>query len=327
MQVPDEIRQCVAVLACRRNSGYKINGTVFFVGYPLGGVDGSLAPYAVTARHVIEEINEHGNDGTVYCRMNTRQAGVQFVSIPISRWVFNDDPRVDVAVSFFPIDSSQFAHKVVFVDMFISPEIIASEEVGPGDDVFFPGLFSRYPGEKANIPIIRVGNIAAMPAEPIQTQWGWLQPPYLVEARSIGGLSGSPVFWYRGASRMKSGGVKFGPGPLFSLLGLVHGHYEEKELPWDGSENPLSDVSKSRSVNMGIAMVVPASDIMATLDKPDLKQNREDLRQTVLALKRLQLVVPDAAPARTEDAPGLSTSFSTDTLGGSIQDNGPPMNP
>ena len=94
-----------------------------------------------------------------------------------------------------------------------------------------------------------------MPDEPIETRRGNLLPPYLVEARSIGGLSGSPVFWYRGLGRVKSGGWQFSPsGPLFYLLGLVHGHFAEKEIGWDSNESVL-DVGDTRSINMGIAIV------------------------------------------------------------------------
>jgi hypothetical protein len=34
MQIPDEIRKCVAFLAYKRKDGFKVCGTVFSVGYP-----------------------------------------------------------------------------------------------------------------------------------------------------------------------------------------------------------------------------------------------------------------------------------------------------
>jgi hypothetical protein len=49
------------------------------------------------------------------------------------------------------------------------------------------GLFSEHQGAERNIPIVRVGNIAAMPEEPVlTTSWGAIDA-YLIEARSIGG--------------------------------------------------------------------------------------------------------------------------------------------
>jgi hypothetical protein len=56
------------------------------------------------------------------------------------------------------------------------------------------GLFKSHYGEQRNIPIIRIGNIAALPEEPVQTHYCGPTDAYLVEVRSIAGLSGSPVF-------------------------------------------------------------------------------------------------------------------------------------
>lgn len=295
MQIPDEIRKCVAFLACRRNSGHAIGGTAFFVGYPLAASEDTLAVYVVTARHVVEEI-EKRSDGHVYCRVNTQQQGEQFIPIRVADWIFNDDSRVDVAVAPIALNFSVCDHKLLPLEMFITPEIIARERMGIGDELFFPGLFSQRPGEKANLPIVRVGNIAAMPEEAIETQWGVLPPSYLVEARSLGGLSGSPVFWYRGATRLRSGMLEFG-GPAFSLIGLVHGHYAEKGSTWDADESTLVDSLGSSSINMGIAIVVPAEEILATLNHPRLQQQRDIEQRRLVAIRELSAPVPDITTA------------------------------
>jgi hypothetical protein len=54
-------------------------------------------------------------------------------------------------------------------------------------------------GRKRNIPIVRTGNISMIPSEKvpgIQIRRGESveSEVYLIEARSVGGLSGSPVF-------------------------------------------------------------------------------------------------------------------------------------
>ena len=326
MQIPDAIRKCVAFLALKRNSGYKIKGTVFFVGYPLDDVDSAVV-YAITARHVIEEINKHGNDGKVYCRMNTRHRAFEFVPTDLSQWVFNDDQRIDVAVAPMQIEFTDWDHEVLPSHIFLAQDRITKEGIGVGDDVFFPGLFSERPGEKANIPIVRIGNIVAMPEEPIQTESGWLKSPYLVEARSIGGLSGSPVLWYCGPQWKKPNPTYlYLDSPRYLLLGLVHGHYGVKE-EFDSSNDTSSDVVETRSINMGIAIVVPISDVLDTLNKPELRRQRETIRQTILALKGLSLPVPDPIGeataemfvqedviAQPESVSGLFGAFSTNTI-------------
>ncbi len=284
MQIPDEIRKCVAFLACKRKSGYVNGGTVFFVGYPLTVDERTIVTYAVTARHVIEDLDKR-SDGYAHCRMNTRKGGFEFLPIPISKWVYSDDSRVDVAIAPVPLGSNKYDHKCLPLTMFLTPEMISQQELGIGDDLFFPGLFTQRPGEERNLPIVRIGNIAGMPEESVTTQCGVLRPPYLVEARSLGGLSGSPVFWHPGSTRTISGDLNMQPGSPFFLLGLVHGHYVKEGGTWDTSEMTLTDGLNSNSANMGIAIVVPANDIRATLNHPSLENAR--------TLMNLSRPVPD----------------------------------
>lgn len=106
--------------------------------------------------------------------------GAQFEDLRgADNWIFHEDPNVDVAVlhwrppatvDFWPFSLAQAA----------TPAVIAREGIGLGDDVFVVGLFSRRAGQARNIPIIRVGNIVAMPEEPIETGTG-LQEAYLIE--------------------------------------------------------------------------------------------------------------------------------------------------
>jgi hypothetical protein len=70
---------------------------------------------------------------------------------------------------------------------------------------------------------------------------------YLIEARSIGGLSGSPVFVNLGVVRETPDRPPFTLGRVaVYLLGLVHGH-------WDVESGLIGEAN----VNMGIAIVTP----------------------------------------------------------------------
>jgi hypothetical protein len=53
----------------------------------------------------------------------------------------------------------------------------------------------NHEGKQRNLPSARFGNIAQMPGEPIEFD-GLSQESFLVEARSVAGYSGSPVFVY-----------------------------------------------------------------------------------------------------------------------------------
>ena len=85
---------------------------------------------------------------------------------------------------------------------------------------------------------------------------------FLIEARSTGGLSGSPVFVFKDTS--------------IYLLGLMHGH-------WDLKVGSIVDTleidavnQQAERVNMGIANVVPAQFIRETLEQPDLVKSRAE---------------------------------------------------
>jgi hypothetical protein len=101
---------------------------------------------------------------------------------------------------------------------------------------------------------------------------------YLVEARSQGGLSGSPVF----IRPTRTVGIEkifeiTGYGDL-RFLGLVHGH-------WDIHPNdfPMDDVRVvDSSVNMGIAIVVPARKILEILHIPEILFIRKTLEDKYL---------------------------------------------
>ena len=94
-----------------------------------------------------------------------------------------------------------------------------------------------------------------IPDEPVPTKMGMTEA-YLIEARSIGGLSGSPAFVYK--------------RNRFYLLGLMHGHWD---IPPE-NKNDFVDMDSFGSVNMGIAIVVPAKKILEVLNQPKLVELR-----------------------------------------------------
>src|SRR5689334_11059030 len=120
-------------------------------------------------------------------------------------------------------------------DEFLTEEARDKYHVGTGDEVAIVGLFYSHFGEAKNVPIVRTGNIAAMPDEPVPTSHG-LTDAYLVEVRSIGGISGSPVFTHL-AVRPETTVLPAQPYPQMErktlakaehahyLLGLVQGYY------------------------------------------------------------------------------------------------------
>jgi hypothetical protein len=136
-------------------------------------------------------------------------------------------------------------------------ELLSARRVGVGDETITCGLFAAHPGEARNYPLVRSGIIAAMPNEPIRTVARdgreFEAPAYLIEARSLGGLSGSPVIVMFRSHRHDDGSVTHVGGDSV-LLGLIRGHWDFRaEVP---AEEPPTEALAQ--VHQGIAVVAPA---------------------------------------------------------------------
>jgi len=251
----------------------QLAGTAFFVGIPLETTQLQVV-YLITARHVIDGISKRSIDKRVYLRVNLKQGQASFVETPIENWIFHpQESNVDVAVLSWAPPQDIFDYRIIPHNMAATEEIIQKEEVGVGDDVFLTGLFANHFGSQRNIPIIRIGNIASMPEEKVHTEDLGDIDAYLVEARSIGGLSGSPVFAYLGAMRRIGTTMQMGrQGPLFYWLGLMHGHFDLSKLEMD---NLVEDSLTNLKINMGIAIVVPVWKILEVINQEIFRKARE----------------------------------------------------
>jgi hypothetical protein len=236
-------------------------GTAFFVGIGSETVQEVSYVYVVTAKHVATALE--GQEFLL--RLNTKDGGSMFVpSGPSPRWCLHPtDESVDVAALAW-VQPDMVEYKHVSITMFLTDETIRSQSIGTGDEVFITGLFVHLAGSKRNLPIVRMGNIAMMPDEPVPTNMGPIEA-YLIEARSIEGLSGSPAFVRQT--------VPVGIGNFY-LLGLMRGHWD---IPPQARDDQITtdDEEAFGKVNMGIAVVVPAKKISEVLNQPRLVEARK----------------------------------------------------
>jgi hypothetical protein len=148
--------------------------------------------------------------------------------------------------------------------------LIKAAHIGIGDDLFIAGLFTQRRGTQRNIPIVRAGIIASMPEEPLQDKdTGLDYSAYLAEVRSIGGLSGSPVFVHVPPDRFtKESGVS--PKGAAFLLGIIRQHWDltSKESVLDFADDFDS------KLNMGIAAVTPIQEVIDTVNSKELVSRR-----------------------------------------------------
>lgn len=264
MQLPEEIRKSVFFIQCRTNEGFRMAGTGFFIS------SASETPEIffidlVTAKHVIIGAVTDSIDGKVWLRINT-QDGYENISTNLESWYFNEeDTSVDAAILSDTPDLSTHDFTTIPIDMVADQNTIAEHSIGIGAEVFLTGLFVNHHGKKRNNPIVRVGNIAAMPEEPIFTGYPFGDiEAYLIESRSIGGLSGSPVFVYLRGLKVVNNTIEMKRDSFF-WLGLMHGHWE---LPSTKQDTVVEDKVSKEAINMGIGIVVPATKILELYYSP-----------------------------------------------------------
>jgi hypothetical protein len=277
MRIPEELLSSVVFLVTKepgeQDCDKKCRGTAFFVGMWSEANKDWGYPYLVTAKHNIAKAKKDGLE--LYVRINRTDEKSEDIRID-GDWIYPDDPSVDLAVLLFS-PGKPYWYMPLAQQMQADESRLQDLGVGIGDEIVIAGLFTRRTGREKNLPIVRFGNIAAMPEEPLyDSKTGLDYQAYLIEARSFGGLSGSPVFVYFGGDRMVSGVVREQPPKgyrMLILLGILRGHWEHEEpVPFASA---FSD--ESPKINWGIAVVTPATELLKLLRSEEFVKVRRKL--------------------------------------------------
>jgi hypothetical protein len=289
MDLPHDIQKCVAYIAYL-DSSYEeqLAGTCTFVSRPTRLADFRIA-YAVTARHVVDNIKELGFEPVL--RVNCKPSGAKRHPIA-GEWRYHPDPNVDLAAARLTVkkdegddlDDEHFDHYNVPWQAIV-PDLVNGadpREFYAGDDVFAMGLFYQHSGTQRNIPIVRLGSIAALPEEPVRAIVGTekqhheaLVEAYLVETRSQQGLSGSPAFVVP-MKPVNTLGLVY-PTTIYTpktlrpvyFLGVMTGHFGVKAAEFEESPGQLA------KVNVGISVVVPHNKLVELFETDAVKADEE----------------------------------------------------
>lgn len=267
MLVPQRLRSSVVFLGERTGVGVHWGGTAFFVSQPYTRWPDHSHVYLVTARHCVEGKTD------LVARLNSPphgpEGGTYLLDLPDGdEWLKHPAPApgedyVDVAAMKVP-DLSVFGawaagYGWARMSMFFPESLLGDEPesgVGIGDEVVALGLLTVHYGEDRNEPVMRMGNLAMVPKEPVLVHYkggpSRRMRLYLTELRSISGLSGSPVFVRH---RTFPGDPEQAP---MSLLGLMIGHWDDPD-----------------SNHMGFGKVVPAQLIAEVIDQEDEVKRRD----------------------------------------------------
>ncbi|MBU2498381.1 MAG: serine protease [Proteobacteria bacterium] len=267
-------------------------GTAFIVGYPHPTIQNASIPIVVTAKHVL------GGRDRVFGRFSTVEGkSTALVEYDLSKlktsgdyWEHPDN-GVDIAVFRTPhFKATQYAPLPLTI--IASKEDFSSEGIQPTDRIIFPSLLVNFMGSERNYPVTRDGTIALIPEEkvPLRYQSGVSivqteQEVILVDAISIPGASGSPIFLWPGPRIKRNAFSIGGTRPL--LLGVMHGFYPA--VPRELIEIKTSDVRQMYAENSGIAIVFPSWRLREIFEQKNLKKRIDEIVSSSKAQSELIL--------------------------------------
>ncbi|MBR0842927.1 hypothetical protein JQ607_22220 [Bradyrhizobium liaoningense] len=299
-------------------AGLNPQGTGFLLGVPDGqggGAGRSWHFYGVTNWHVAVERDDEAEPTVIpapVIRLNTSDGGIQVMDFSEDDWWFVEGGP-DIAV--IPLEFDIEKHKMTAIplgDFFASRSDVDFGNIGVGEDVFMFGLFVDHGGVERNAPSARFGNISMLPTRDatVPQQTGYLGECFVLDMRSRGGFSGSPVFVYRtfGSDLTRTVGqqarVGFGrdrsraqiardfqrgqldismeatEGPLFKFLGVHFGQFPEH---YDIQSTTKADSTRRHLVRegdfvvgmSGMTVVIPAWELAEVLNIEGLRKIRQ----------------------------------------------------
>jgi hypothetical protein len=265
VRISDDLRKCVVFFATKNTKGtISYGGTGFLVH---AKVDKGVVPYIVTARHVAQHL-----DLDFFIRANLNTGEAREIPVEVVEWVYPDDKTVDLAVTPFSFSAREYDHSYYGLDDIYPP----SDMVMCGDEIAIVGLFRLHKGTNRNIAIVHSGHVATLADEQerIPLKRGCSSPiirvvAHLVEAQTLNGLSGSPVFvqCYIKLVNSRATRAKWGVDPLtcgeIKLFGIYQG-------AWDAEPGEILAADRgldgSTRVPVGMGLVVPAEKLIELIN-------------------------------------------------------------
>lgn len=314
MRIADDLRQSVIFLGYRDDTpgkgGIDCIGTGFLLQY-------KGAPYLITAGHIAQEL---GGDPFLI-RLNTKKGGSQNVHVDGLPWIMPADPKVDVAASMMIVPHQNYYDVAYFNgDRYMLSDVDWDRlHIGVGNLTYTIGLFRLLAGEKRNLPIAYMGNIALVPGDEKIPVVDWTDPDeqriigvdaFLVASQSLDGLSGSPVF-VRPEINLNFPGIQnasvdttdlAGPYADVRLLGVWQGSWRARP-----DQVMAAQAGDDVMVPTGVGIVVSCQKIIDLLETDEMQKARAGFRQML----RQETA---ATPESTEGSkPAVAASPASDT--------------
>jgi hypothetical protein len=279
-RIHDVFLDCVVYLYRTKDDaedGERAGGSGFVVAIPFKSdiKSGMGVHFVVTNRHVIKE--------APVVRLNTKDGNVSVIDLKEEQWIAHPDGD-DIAVCAINLDRGTHKFAAVSPSNFITKELIDKEDIGIGDDIFVVGRFINHEGIQKNSPSVRFGSIAQMPGDKIRQNTGFEQESFLIEAKSIGGYSGAPVFLH--ILPFSSRPEKYEPSKLKVssfrgpwLLGIDWGHLTSIDEVVDFSGDRIGAHGNFVKSNTGMMCVVPAWKLSELFESVEVTEFMDNVEQ------------------------------------------------
>jgi len=232
--------------------------------------------FLVTANHVVDSVA-----GThIAVRLNITAGGTAIMRMPKDKRHTHPDPANDLALFFIKeLRAAGYDVKYTRLDRTHRDAIYANlHRPAVGEEVSTVGLYTSHFGLTKNVPVVRIGHIAMLPAEPVRTDAGYVRA-YLVEVKSIAGLSGSPVFLQIPSIRWMEGQIQHLKEEMALLIGVMIGYHvvESKEdqipVPQFQEPKPFREASAGfEERNTGFAVVIPEERLLEIIESDEMRK-------------------------------------------------------
>jgi hypothetical protein len=291
MRVAESARNCIVYLYASREEAERgvraaATGFLIYIATPLdaadaGGVTGLSYThvYLVTNDHVVQRCGS-----STFARLNRKDTELlEILPLDSDRW-HSHPGGDDVAVCYLGCDPRLPAEShYLSSGRFVTKKHLVDGYVGLGDDCMMIGRFAPHPGTRRNIPVVRFGNISMLPEEGVTfTERAHTQEAFLVEMRSRGGFSGSPVFlmpqltWHHDEAPVI---LSYDSETRDQTLGIVCGHFHDWTRIRARLKSTQEDVECEIEDNSGMAIVIPAWRIQELLETEELTRARAEAEE------------------------------------------------
>jgi hypothetical protein len=273
--------------------GFQLRGTGFLIQIER---DSGPLYYLVTAQHVIRRMKKP-NQFTIYVN-NAKGEGRILRNKGIHKWwTHPTDNTVDAAVFPWGLATKNYPYRLFKAEAFLTPELAIARRIGVGDEVYVVGLFRPQSGKTRITPMVRTGHIAMMAHERTATENYGDALMHLIEAFSLKGFSGAPVYVHETVTipvhpnRPGDPPYLSGVGNFF-LLGLLHGILY---VPVD-KELTGQVIDPNQMWHTGISQVVPADQILDILNQPKLLEYEKMIEKTLKNTPPMETAIEDEEP-------------------------------